>query len=109
MLRLPFNHLVPDRRVASDREPPDDEEEPGEGDDPEELDPEPLEQRAAAARGVAPTDKLLELVEPAARQLGSWELVAKLRGPPEALRQLEVGEREGPKGVVTDVLARSER
>ena len=37
-----------------------------------------LELRAAAARGVAPTDEMLELVEPAARQLGSWELVAEL-------------------------------
>ena len=66
-----------------------------------------LEQRAAAARGVALADELLELVEPAARQLGSWGLVDELRGPPEALRQLEVGERDGPKAVVADVLARS--
>ena len=67
-----------------------------------------LEQRAAAARGVAPTDELLALVEPAARELGSWELVAELRGPPEALRQLEVGERDGPRAVAADLVARSE-
>ena len=67
-----------------------------------------LAQRAAAARGLAPTDELLELIEPAARELGSWNLVAVLRGPPEAMRQLEVGERDGPKAVAADLLARSE-
>ena len=67
-----------------------------------------LEQRAAAARGLAPTHELLELIEPAARELDSWDLVAVLRGPPEAMRQLEVGERNGPKAVAADLLARSE-
>ena len=66
-----------------------------------------LEQRAGAARGNAAIGELLELVEPAARELGSWVLVTELRGPPEALRQLEIGELEGPKAVVADVLARS--
>ena len=67
-----------------------------------------LAQRAAAARGMAPTDELLALVEPAARELGSWQLVSELRGPTEALRQLEVGERDGPKAVAADLVARSE-
>jgi carboxylate-amine ligase len=67
-----------------------------------------LAERAAAARGVASTGELLELVEPTAKELGSWELVAGLGGPPEALRQLEVGGRDGPKAVVADVVARSE-
>src|SRR5918996_243422 len=35
--------------------------------------------RAAAARGEGATDELFALVEPAARRLGSWELVAPLR------------------------------
>jgi len=54
-----------------------------------------LERRAAAA--TAPPDPaelaaLSSLVEPAARELGSWELVeALLTGPPEAERQLELG------------------
>ena len=64
-----------------------------------------LERRAAAARGLAPTDELLELVEPAARELGSWDLVAVLRGPPEAhatargrRAQRAEGGRGGPSG-----------
>jgi glutamate---cysteine ligase / carboxylate-amine ligase len=66
-----------------------------------------LERRAAAARGEVPIEELLALVEPAARELGGWELVAELRGRPEALRQLEIGERDGMKAVAADVLARS--
>ena len=67
-----------------------------------------LEWRADAARGVGPTRELLELVEPAALTLGSWDLVALLRGPTEAARQLEIGERDGMKAVAADFLARSE-
>ena len=51
-----------------------------------------LADRAAAAAGIAPVDELLALVEPAARELGTWELVEELRAPVEALRQLETGQ-----------------
>ena len=50
---------------------------------------------------------LLDGIEPAARELGTWELVETLREPPEALRQLEVGRREGLKAVSADLVARS--
>jgi YbdK family carboxylate-amine ligase len=66
-----------------------------------------LSLRAAAARGEAATDELLALVEPAARRLGSWELVAPLLEPPEAHRQLEVGRRAGLVAVAADLVARS--
>jgi carboxylate-amine ligase len=54
-----------------------------------------LADRAAAAAGTAPVDELLALVEPVARDLGTWELVEELRAPVEALRQLETGSRDG--------------
>ncbi|MCP9484883.1 MAG: YbdK family carboxylate-amine ligase [Gaiellaceae bacterium MAG52_C11] len=63
--------------------------------------------RAAAAAGRAPTDELLALVEPATRELGTWELVEPLRGPPEAQRQLDVGRRDGLVAVAADLVARS--
>jgi carboxylate-amine ligase len=66
-----------------------------------------LELRAAAARGEGATDDLLALVEPAARRLGSWELVERLREPPEAHRQLDVGRRAGLVAVAADLAARS--
>jgi carboxylate-amine ligase len=66
-----------------------------------------LARRAAAARGEAAADDLLALVGPAARELGSWEHVSFLRGPPEALRQLEVGERDGSQAVAADLVSRS--
>ena len=66
-----------------------------------------LHARALASRGVAPTDALLALVEPAARELGTWELVEVLSGPPEAHRQLEVGERAGRVAVARDLVVRS--
>jgi carboxylate-amine ligase len=50
---------------------------------------------------------LLDAIEPAARELGTWELVETLREPPEAFRQLEVGRREGLRAVAADVVARS--
>jgi carboxylate-amine ligase len=66
-----------------------------------------LAQRAAAARGDAPTDELLALVEPAARELGTWELVETLSGPVEAERQLEVGRRAGLEAVAADLVERT--
>jgi carboxylate-amine ligase len=65
------------------------------------------EARAAAAGGSAPVVELLSLVEPAARQLGTWELVQSLHEPPEAQRQLEVGAAEGLVAVAADLVARS--
>lgn len=50
---------------------------------------------------------LLDAIEPAARELGTWELVETLREPAEAFRQLEVGRREGLRAVAADVVARS--
>jgi glutamate---cysteine ligase / carboxylate-amine ligase len=66
-----------------------------------------LEARADAASGRAPVAELLALVEPAARELGTWELVETLRAPPEAHRQLELGERDGLVAVAADLVARS--
>ena len=65
------------------------------------------EQRAVAAAGSAPTERLLALVEPAARELGTWELVVSLREPAEALRQLEVGRRDGVTAVAADLVERT--
>lgn len=66
-----------------------------------------LQARAAAARGEGAVDELLTLVEPAARELGTWELVATLEGPSEALGQLETGRRDGVVAVAADLTARS--
>jgi carboxylate-amine ligase len=63
--------------------------------------------RASAALGAGSTEELLALVEPAARRLGSWELVERLREPPEAHRQLEVGRRDGLVAVVADLAGRT--
>jgi carboxylate-amine ligase len=64
-------------------------------------------QRAAATLGDAPTAELLAAVEPAARSLGTWELVETLREPAEALRQLEVGRRDGLDAVAADLVERT--
>ena len=66
-----------------------------------------LARRAAAARGEVVVDALLALVEPAARRLGSWELVERLREPPEAHRQLEIGRRAGLVALAADLASRS--
>ena len=66
-----------------------------------------LEARANAASGRAPVAELLQLVEAAARELGTWELVETLRSPPEAHRQLEVGNRDGLVAVAADLVART--
>lgn len=66
-----------------------------------------LARRAAAARGELPSDDVLELVEPAARQLGTWDLVELLCEPVEALRQLELGHRDGLVAVAAELVERS--
>jgi len=63
-----------------------------------------LAQRAAAADGAAPSARLLELVEPAARSLGTLELVDRLREPAEALWQLEIGRRDGLTAVAAELV-----
>lgn len=63
--------------------------------------------RAAAAQGEAPTGELLALVEPAARELGTWDIVQTLNGPVEALHQLEVGRRDGLEAVAADLVERT--
>ena len=66
-----------------------------------------LELRAAAARGHPRGENLLLLIEPAARELGTWELVEALYEQPEAFRQLEVGRRDGLEAVVADLVERT--
>ena len=66
-----------------------------------------LARRAAAAQGDAPTSELLSLVEPAARGLGTWDVVQTLSGPVEAQRQLEVGRRDGLEAVAADLVERT--
>jgi len=66
-----------------------------------------LTDRAAAAAGKAPTTDLLAYVEPAARELGTWDLVEELRKPPEALRQLETGRRDGLEAIVAELVGRT--
>ena len=63
--------------------------------------------REAASRGDAATDELLALVEPAARELGTWELIETLREPVEALRQLETGRRAGLRQVAAELVSLS--
>ena len=65
-----------------------------------------LVQALCAAPPEAGTD-LSAAVEPAARALGTWELVETLREPPEALRQLEVGRSEGLQALAADLVRRS--
>ena len=66
-----------------------------------------LELRAAAARGHPGGESLLLLIEPAARELGTWELVQELQKRPEAFLQLEVGRREGLEALVADLVERT--
>lgn len=63
--------------------------------------------RVAATRGEGRGAELLELVEPAARALGTWELVQGLRQPVEARRQLETGRRDGLVAVAAELVALS--
>jgi carboxylate-amine ligase len=66
-----------------------------------------LMHRAEAAGGRASTERLLELVEPAARELGTWERVESLDAPVEALRQIGLGRTEGLAAVAADLVART--
>ena len=63
--------------------------------------------QALCAAPPEPGPELLDAVAPAARELGTWELVESLRGPAEALRQLEVGRRDGLVAVADDLVRRS--
>jgi glutamate---cysteine ligase / carboxylate-amine ligase len=63
--------------------------------------------QALCAAPPEPGPDLLSAVEPASRELGTWELVERLREPVEALRQLEVGRRDGLEAVAADLVARS--
>lgn len=63
--------------------------------------------QALCAAPPEPGADLLDAVEPAARELGTWEVVAALREPPEAHRQLEVGRAEGLEAVAADLVRRS--
>jgi glutamate---cysteine ligase / carboxylate-amine ligase len=63
--------------------------------------------QALCAAPPEPGVRLVDAVEPAARDLGTWELVEPLRQPVEALRQLEVGRAEGLEAVAADLVRRS--
>ncbi len=63
--------------------------------------------QALCAAPPEPGPQLLDAVEPAARELETWELVESLREPPEALRQLEIGRRDGLEAVAADLVRRS--
>jgi glutamate---cysteine ligase / carboxylate-amine ligase len=63
--------------------------------------------QALSAAPPAAAAHVLDAAEPAARELGTWELVEILREPPEALRQLEVGRAEGLAAVAADLVRRS--
>jgi carboxylate-amine ligase len=63
--------------------------------------------QALCAAPAEPGQHLLDAVEPAARKLGTWKLVETLREPVEALRQLEVGRRDGLEALVTELVRRS--
>ena len=63
--------------------------------------------QALCAAPPAPVPDLLDAAEPAARTLGTWELVEPLREPVEALRQLETGRRAGLEAVAAELVRRS--
>jgi carboxylate-amine ligase len=63
--------------------------------------------QALVAREPPPAEDVVAAAEPAARELGTWDLVALLHEPAEAHRQLEVGRRDGLKAVAADVVRRS--
>jgi glutamate---cysteine ligase / carboxylate-amine ligase len=63
--------------------------------------------QALCAAPPAPASDLLDAIEPAARELGTWELVEPLREPVEALRQLETGRRDGLEAVAAELVRRS--
>ena len=66
----------------------------------------PLGDRVVLAGELA--GELLELVEPAARELGSWELLSRLDPAQcEADRQLEVGRSQGLEAICADLVERS--
>lgn len=66
------------------------------------------ERAAAEPPDPAELEALAAVVEPAARELGGWELVQEaLAGRPEAERQREVAAAEGLAAVPRDVVART--
>jgi carboxylate-amine ligase len=66
------------------------------------------ERRLAAARGTLAPGDLAGAAEPAARRLGTWELVRDLLdAPAEAERQLAVGRADGVLAVAADVVERT--
>jgi glutamate---cysteine ligase / carboxylate-amine ligase len=50
---------------------------------------------------------VVDAAAPAARELGTLDLLEPLREPPEALRQLEIGRRYGLRAVVADLVERT--
>jgi glutamate---cysteine ligase / carboxylate-amine ligase len=64
--------------------------------------------QALCAAPPEPGREVVDAAEPAARELGTWELVEALRDPPEAHRQLEVGREDGLEAVAADLVRRSQ-
>jgi glutamate---cysteine ligase / carboxylate-amine ligase len=63
--------------------------------------------QALCAAPPAPAQHLLDAAAPAARELGTWELIEPLYGPVEATRQLEIGRRDGLRAVAADLVERT--
>ena len=66
-----------------------------------------LVRQAAAAHGSGPVDELLELVRRRRSSSAPGTLVESLRGPVEALRQLETGRRDGLVAAAAELVALS--
>jgi carboxylate-amine ligase len=64
--------------------------------------------QALCAAPPEPGADVVDAAEPAARELGTWELVEALREPPEAHLQLEVGREEGLEALAADLVRRSQ-
>jgi carboxylate-amine ligase len=63
--------------------------------------------QALCAAPPEPGPDVLEAAAPAAEELGTLELLAPLRGPVEAERQLELGRRDGLRAVAADLVERT--
>jgi glutamate---cysteine ligase / carboxylate-amine ligase len=63
--------------------------------------------QALCAAPPEPGSDVVAAAGPAARELGTLELLAPLREPSEAQRQLEIGRRDGLHAVVTDLVERT--
>jgi glutamate---cysteine ligase / carboxylate-amine ligase len=63
--------------------------------------------QALCAAPPEPGSDAVGAATPVARELGTLELLEPLREPPEALRQLEIGRRDGLRAVAADLVERT--